>query len=151
VATRGRALAVGRVARKQQTLFLEGGKSFMLQIPTGQMTEADRAILRRVRVWIAALAVACLVVGVGLGALALYVSCRGRPHLGSLAALVLLLALAEIALGGLMVLWQVPLATAIMHQALGVATFGVISLLMWRANAPVSDPQGVHVRSLSRA
>jgi heme A synthase len=49
------------------------------------------------------------------------------------------------------VLWQVPLATALLHQALGVATFGAISLLMWRANAPVSDPKAVHVRSLSRA
>jgi heme a synthase len=92
-----------------------------------------------------------LALGVGLGALALYLTCRGRRDLGPLAALVLLLILAEIALGALVVLWQVPLATAIVHQALGVLTFGAISLLMWRANAPVSDPQGVHVRSLSRA
>jgi heme A synthase len=89
--------------------------------------------------------------GVGLGALALCASCRGRPGLGPLGALVLLLTLAEIALGGVVVLWQVPLATALAHQALGVAIFGVISLLMWRANAPVSDPRAVHVRSLSRA
>ena len=41
----------------------------MLEIPKGQMTEADRTILRRLRVWIAALAVACLVVGVAIGAL----------------------------------------------------------------------------------
>jgi cytochrome c oxidase assembly protein subunit 15 len=92
-----------------------------------------------------------LALGVGLGALGVFVCCRGRPDVGSLAAIVLLLTLAEVALGGLVVLWQVPLATAIMHQALGVATFGAISLLMWRANAPVSDPQEVHVRSLSRA
>jgi cytochrome c oxidase assembly protein subunit 15 len=92
-----------------------------------------------------------LALGVGLGALGLFVRCRGRPEVGPLAAIVLLLTLAEIALGGLLVLWQVPLATAVTHQALGVATFGAISLLMWRANAPVSDPQEVHVRSLSRA
>jgi cytochrome c oxidase assembly protein subunit 15 len=92
-----------------------------------------------------------LALGVGLGAFALYAFCRGRPAAGPLAALVLLLTLAEIALGGLVVLWQVPLAAAIVHQALGVATFGAISLLMWRANAPISDPQEVHVRSLSRA
>ena len=92
-----------------------------------------------------------LALGVGLGALALYFSCRGRSELGPLSALILLLALAEVALGALVVLWQVPAATAIMHQALGVATFGAISLLMWRVNAPVSDPQAVHVRSLSRA
>ena len=92
-----------------------------------------------------------LALGVGLGALALFVSCRGRPALGSLSAIVLLLTLAEVALGGLVVLWQVPLATAIAHQALGVATFGAISLLMWRANAPISAPKEVHVRGLSRA
>jgi heme a synthase len=92
-----------------------------------------------------------LALGVGLSAFALYAFCRGRPAAGPLAALVLLLTLAEIALGGLVVLWQVPLAAAIVHQALGVATFGAISLLMWRANAPISDPQEVHVRSLSRA
>jgi heme a synthase len=92
-----------------------------------------------------------LALGVGLGALGLFGRCRDRSDVGSLAAIVLLLTLAEIALGGLVVLWQVPLATAITHQALGVATFGAISLLMWRANAPVSDPQEVHVRSLSRA
>jgi cytochrome c oxidase assembly protein subunit 15 len=92
-----------------------------------------------------------LALGVGLGALALYAVCRGRPEIGSLAALVLLLILAEIGLGGLVVLWQVPLAAAIVHQALGVLTFGAISLLMWRVNARVPDPQEVHVRSLSRA
>jgi heme a synthase len=92
-----------------------------------------------------------LALGVGHGALALPIACRGRPELRPLAALILLLTLAEIALGGLVVLWQVPLATALLHQALGVATFGAISLLMWRANAPVSDPKAVHVRSLSRA
>jgi heme A synthase len=92
-----------------------------------------------------------LALGVALGALALYIACRHRPELGPLAALILLLTLAELALGGLVVLWQVPLATALLHQALGVAAFGAISLLMWRANAPVSDPKAVHARSLSRA
>ena len=92
-----------------------------------------------------------LALGVGLGALALYLTCRGRPELAPLAALILLLTLAEIALGGLVVLWLVPLGTAILHQALGVLIFGAIALLTARANAPVSEAQGVHVRSLSRA
>jgi heme a synthase len=92
-----------------------------------------------------------LALGVGLGALALYLTCRGRPELGPLAASILLLTLAEIALGGLVVLWLVPLGTAILHQALGVLIFGAIALLMVRANAPVAAPQEVHVRSLSRA
>src|SRR5438067_385902 len=41
----------------------------MLQIPKGQTTEAERAILRKLRVWIAALAAACLVVGVSIGSM----------------------------------------------------------------------------------
>lgn len=41
----------------------------MLQIPKGRTTDAERAILRKLRVWIGALAVACLVVGVGVGAM----------------------------------------------------------------------------------
>src|ERR687889_236162 len=41
----------------------------MLQIPKGQTTEAERAILRHLRVWIAALALGCLLVGVGVGAM----------------------------------------------------------------------------------
>ena len=41
----------------------------MLEIPKGQTTESDRAILRKLRVWIAALALACLAVGITLGAL----------------------------------------------------------------------------------
>ncbi|HVF54702.1 MAG TPA: trypsin-like peptidase domain-containing protein [Pyrinomonadaceae bacterium] len=41
----------------------------MLQIPKGQTTESDRVILRKLRVWIAGLAVACLVAGIGIGAM----------------------------------------------------------------------------------
>ncbi len=47
---------------------------FMLEIPKGQTTDAERAILRKLRVWIAALAVFCLVAGVGVGAML-----SGRP------------------------------------------------------------------------
>ncbi|MDQ1612663.1 MAG: serine protease Do [Pyrinomonadaceae bacterium] len=46
----------------------------MYQLPQGQTNEAERAILRRLRVWIAALGLACLVVGVGVGAML-----AGRP------------------------------------------------------------------------
>src|SRR5215212_6260854 len=41
----------------------------MLQIPKGHTTETERAILRHLRVWIAALAAGCLVVGIGVGAM----------------------------------------------------------------------------------
>ena len=41
----------------------------MLEIPRGQTTDADQLILQRLRVWIAALTVVCLVVGIGIGVL----------------------------------------------------------------------------------
>jgi serine protease Do len=49
--------------------FPEGG-GFMLELlPKDQITGAERAILRRLRVWIVALAVTCVVAGMGIGAL----------------------------------------------------------------------------------
>ncbi|HZI18685.1 MAG TPA: trypsin-like peptidase domain-containing protein [Pyrinomonadaceae bacterium] len=41
----------------------------MLHIPKGQTTESEREILKKLRVWIAALAAACLLVGIGIGAM----------------------------------------------------------------------------------
>jgi serine protease Do len=41
----------------------------MLEVSKGQTNEAERAMLRRLRVWIVALAVLCLLMGAGLGAL----------------------------------------------------------------------------------
>ncbi|MFL6253949.1 MAG: trypsin-like peptidase domain-containing protein [Pyrinomonadaceae bacterium] len=41
----------------------------MLQIPKGHTTETERAILRHLRVWIAALAAGCLIVGASVGAM----------------------------------------------------------------------------------
>jgi serine protease Do len=46
----------------------------MYQLPKGTNGEAEQLILKRLRVWIAALAVVCLVVGVGVGAML-----AGRP------------------------------------------------------------------------
>ena len=46
----------------------------MYELPEDQMTSAERTILRKLRVWIIALSVACLVAGIGIGALL-----SGRP------------------------------------------------------------------------
>ncbi|MDT4965870.1 MAG: serine protease Do [Acidobacteriota bacterium] len=46
----------------------------MYELPKDQMNGSERAILRKLRVWIIALAVACLVVGAGIGAML-----SGRP------------------------------------------------------------------------
>ena len=41
----------------------------MFDVPNNRATDQERAILRKLRVWIAALAVACLVAGIGIGAM----------------------------------------------------------------------------------
>src|SRR5688572_30891755 len=41
----------------------------MFELPKDQTTVKEWAILRKLRVWIAALAVACLVAGIGIGAM----------------------------------------------------------------------------------
>ncbi len=46
----------------------------MFELPKDQTTVQEWAILRKLRVWIAALAVACLVAGIGIGAML-----SGRP------------------------------------------------------------------------
>jgi heme a synthase len=89
-----------------------------------------------------------LAAAVGLGALAL-VGATGPQH-GSRALVwaVLILIGLEIALGALVVIWQVPIVTAVLHQALGVLVFGLLSLLMWRClgAAPAHREDVAHVR-----
>src|SRR5437899_9933012 len=46
----------------------------MFKLPESKTTVDERAILRKLRVWIVALAVACLVAGIGIGAML-----SGRP------------------------------------------------------------------------
>src|ERR671927_95720 len=46
----------------------------MFDLSKSSTTEQERTILRKLRVWIAALAVACLVAGIGIGAML-----SGRP------------------------------------------------------------------------
>src|SRR5512132_2550931 len=46
----------------------------MFKLPESKTTVDERAILRKLRIWIAALAVACLLAGIGIGAML-----SGRP------------------------------------------------------------------------
>jgi cytochrome c oxidase assembly protein subunit 15 len=89
-----------------------------------------------------------LAAGVGLGALALLVVCRDQPRLRALAGWALALVAVAIALGALVVIWQVPIAAAVLHQAAGVLVFGLLSLLMWRCSetAPAPRENRAHVR-----
>jgi heme a synthase len=92
-----------------------------------------------------------LAAGLGLGTLALWLATRAQPTVRPIVGVALALVGAEILLGGLVVLWQVPVGTAVAHQALGVLTFGAITWSMWRIHAPAGDTETVHVRGLSRA
>src|SRR5205085_11772666 len=63
-----------RRCRPSQNLYDDCGSSekavlrVMYELPKNQMTDTEKAILRRLRVWIVALAAACLVAGLGIGA-----------------------------------------------------------------------------------
>jgi heme A synthase len=93
-----------------------------------------------------------LAAATGLASLALFLRLRAARDLRRLAGGALAAMALEIALGGLVVVLAVPMWSGLLHQALGVLTFGLLSLLMWRALAPaparIEEP--AHVR-LSRA
>jgi heme A synthase len=84
--------------------------------------------------------------------LVLFFRLRGRGPLARLAHAVLACMVVEVVLGGLAVRLGLPLWSGLVHQAFGVLTFGLLSLLMWRALAPVPEPEkdALHA-GLSRA
>jgi heme A synthase len=70
----------------------------------------------------------------GLALLALFVvGRRAGPVLRPLTSLSLLLVLGEIGLGALVIVWAVPTHAAVLHQAVGVLTFAVVTLTLWIA------------------
>jgi cytochrome c oxidase assembly protein subunit 15 len=85
-----------------------------------------------------------LALATGLGVLALALAARGQPEIRPLAWIALALVAAEIALGRLVVLWEVPMDVALAHQALGVLTFAVLSLAMWRCHWRTADAELAH-------
>jgi heme A synthase len=58
---------------------------------------------------------------------------RAEPRVRSLAATAFLLVLCEVMLGALVIATQVPIALAVVHQAVGVLTFAAITGLLWAA------------------
>ena len=78
-----------------------------------------------------------LALATGLGVLAL--ALRTPPGRRGLAGLALTLIALQIALGGLVVLLTAPLWSGLVHQAFGVLTFGLLSLLLWRSGGDRSE------------
>ena len=93
-----------------------------------------------------------LAAATAVGSLLLFLRLRALAAHRPLAHALLALIALEIVLGGLVVALAAPQWAGLVHQACGVLTFGLLSLLMWRALAPVprtvEDP--IHV-GLSRA
>ena len=60
---------------------------------------------------------------------------------------------AQVALGALVIVWQVPIEDAVLHQANGVLTFALVADLFWRARsatarAPLTIPGGLGAAGL---
>jgi cytochrome c oxidase assembly protein subunit 15 len=87
-----------------------------------------------------------LALATGVGALAL--ACRAGPRLRRLAGLTLAVMAAQIALGGLFVALTAPRWAGLVHQAVGVMTFGLLSWLLWRSGsaAPAAREPAGHAR-----
>jgi cytochrome c oxidase assembly protein subunit 15 len=85
-----------------------------------------------------------LALGVGLGVLALGVAARDEPGVRVLAWLAVVLVAIEIALGAIIVLGEVPFGAALVHQALGVLIFAILSLVLWRAHGRTSNTEIAH-------
>ncbi|MEK0082085.1 COX15/CtaA family protein [Benzoatithermus flavus] len=94
----------------------------------------------------------------GLALLVLFWRSRMTPGLPegarSLAALAAALVIVQIGLGALVIVLEVPIANAVLHQAVGVLTFAIVTLLMWRclplgrgAEARLGERNGLALRS----
>ena len=61
------------------------------------------------------------------------------------------LVLLQIGLGALVILLEVPIWKAVLHQAVGVLTFATVTLILWRCapasrSAELGDPDGLALR-----
>jgi heme A synthase len=86
-----------------------------------------------------------LALATAIGVVLLFFSGRSAPHLKRLAHGALMLIICEIALGATVVILEVPIWTAVAHQALGVLTFAYITRIMWRAVAKGQSPDAMTI------
>lgn len=97
-----------------------------------------------------------LAAATGLALLLLFWRSRAIPGLPEglkrLAALAAGLVLVQIGLGALVIVLEVPVTKAVLHQAVGVLTFTIVTLLMWRClpsggtRATLGDRHGLALR-----
>lgn len=73
------------------------------------------------------------------------------PALARLVALATVLVLVQVGLGAMVILLEAPVWNAVLHQAVGVLTFAVITVILWRCAAAggastVGKPDGLALR-----
>ena len=86
-----------------------------------------------------------LALATALGVVLLFFFCRNAPDLKRLVHGALMLIICQIALGAAVIILEVPVWTAVAHQALGVLTFAYITRIMWRLNAKPQDPDAINI------
>jgi heme a synthase len=86
-----------------------------------------------------------------VGVLGLLLVTRRQREIQPVTAAALILIVLAVLLGGVLVLTGMPILMAILHQALGILTFALITLAMWRClGSPARREEPLHVR-VSRA
>ncbi len=73
-----------------------------------------------------------LALATSIGVLVLFLSARKHPALKKLVHGAMMLILCQVGLGAAVIILEVPIWTAVAHQALGVLTFAYITRIMWR-------------------
>lgn len=85
------------------------------------------------------------------GVILLFLSGRHLPGLRRLVHGVLMLIVCQVILGATVIILEVPVWTAVAHQALGVLTFAYITRIMWRVVITRHPPAGADLASGSGA
>ena len=76
-------------------------------------------------------------------------SAKAPPDLRRLIRAVALVVAVQVGLGALVIVWLVPLAAAVLHMAVGVLVFVLLTLLTWRGFAVASPTPGESAHELA--